>query len=164
MPTDDLTRFPILGPRERGKTAFHEVELPGAALTGQRWTVTSLTGVRPGPTVFVNAGIHGAEYPPIETVIELGRTLDAQQLRGTVVLLPVVNLPSFWERSPFVCPIDGKNLNREFPGHPDGSYSEQLAHALMTAFIEQADAHIDLHCGDLVEALLPFSVCQRADN
>src|SRR5829696_2031433 len=100
--SDDLTRFTILGQRERGTTAHHEVALPGEALVDQRWTVTSVTGAEPGPAVFVNAGIHGAEYPPIETVIELGRTLDPARLRGTVVLLPVVNLPSFWERSAFV--------------------------------------------------------------
>lgn len=161
--SDDLERFPLLGDRVRGQRREHEVTLPGVALAGDRWNVVSITGTEPGPVVFVNAGIHGAEYPAVQTVIELGRLLDAGQLRGTVVLLPVVNVPGFWERSMFVCPVDGKNPNRVFPGSPDGSYSEQLAHALMTEFIQQADAHIDLHGGDMVEALVPFSICQQAD-
>lgn len=162
--SDDLSRFPILGQRVRGEKRQHEIALPGAALSEQRWNVTSVTGREPGPVLFVNAGVHGAEYPAIQTVIELAQTLDPEQVRGTVVLMPVVNVPGFWERSVFVCPVDGKNPNRVFPGSPDGSYSEQLAHALMTEFITQADAHIDLHGGDMVEALVPFSVCQRADS
>jgi predicted deacylase len=51
-----------------------------------------------------------------------------------------------------------------FPGSPDGSYSQQLAHALMTHFITEAVAHIDLHGGDMVEALIPFSICQAGEN
>ncbi len=164
MPNDDLGRFPILGPRERGAVRHHTVALPGRALQDTRWTVTSITGREPGPAVFVNAGIHGAEYPAIQTVIELGRSLAADRLRGTLVLMPVVNVPAFWERSMFVCPVDGKNPNRVFPGRPDGSYSEQLAHALMAEFITQADAHLDLHGGDMVEALEPFSIYQRGEG
>jgi uncharacterized protein len=161
---DDLQRFPLLGKRERGEVGVHRLQLPGPVLQGDQWTVISVTGTHAGPVVFVNAGVHGAEYPAIQTVIELGRELDPAQLRGTVVLMPVVNMPGFWERSMFVCPVDGKNPNRVFPGDPNGSYSEQLAHAIMTAFIEQADAHIDLHGGDMVEALVPFSICQRGDT
>lgn len=161
---EDLTRFPLLGPREPGQTKTHEVALPYPALQNERWTVTSVTGHQPGPAIFINAGVHGAEYPAIQTVIELGRDLNPVALSGTVVLMPVVNVPGFWERSMFVCPVDGKNPNRVFPGDPGGSYSEQLAHALMTGFIEQSDIHIDLHGGDMVEALVPFSICQRGDT
>lgn len=162
--TDDLASFPILGARRRGEVQRHELRLPGKALADLEWAVTSITGSQPGPAVFVNAGIHGAEYPAVQTVIELASALDSAQIRGTVVLMPVVNVPSFWERSMFVCPVDGKNLNRVFPGSPDGTFSEQLAHALMNAFILHADAHIDLHGGDMVEALVPFSIVQRGDS
>jgi predicted deacylase len=161
---DDLSAFPILGRRERVRTQHHQAALPYPALAGDEWTATSVTGSEPGPAVFVNAGVHGAEYPAIQTVIELGRLLDPARLRGTVVLMPVVNLPGFRERSMFVCPVDGKNPNRMFPGSPDGSYSQQLAHALMTHFITEAGAHIDLHGGDMVEALIPFSICQAGES
>ena len=162
--TDDLSRFPLLSPRERGATLRREVALPGAALADGAWPVTAITGAAPGPALFVNAGVHGAEYPSVQAAIELGRETAPDALRGTLVILPVLNLPGFWARSMFVCPVDGKNPNRQFPGRPDGTYSEQLAHAMMTAFIEHADAHIDLHGGDMVEALVPFSIYQRAES
>ncbi|HUG17016.1 MAG TPA: succinylglutamate desuccinylase/aspartoacylase family protein [Thermomicrobiales bacterium] len=161
---DDLSRFPILGQRVAGARTTHELSLPRPALQNDRWTVISITGQQPGPALFVNAGVHGAEYPAIQTVIELATELDPATVRGTVVLMPVVNVPGFWERSMFICPVDGKNPNRVFPGDPEGSYSEQLAHVLMTEFIQQADAHIDLHGGDMVEALVPFSICRRGDT
>jgi predicted deacylase len=63
----------------------------------------------------------------------------------------------------FVCPVDNVNPNRVFPGDPDGSYSEQMVHALINEFVVHADAYIDLHGGDIPEALVPFSIC-RAGN
>lgn len=157
-------RFPILGTLTMGTTQRHAVSLPGAALAGDQWPVTTISGVRPGPVVFINGGIHGAEYPGIETVIRLMTMLDPHALAGTVVLMPVVNPPGFRTRSMFVSPIDDVNPNRVFPGDPAGSYSEQLVHALMNEFIAHADLYIDLHGGDMVEALVPFSICRRADT
>jgi predicted deacylase len=161
---DNLERFKILGPRRRGTREQRTLTLPGEAQAGGEWHVTAITGAEPGPALFVNAGVHGAEYPSVQAAIELSREIDPAALRGTLVILPVLNVPGFWERSMFVCPIDGKNPNRQFPGRPDGSYSEQLVWALTTEFIDQADAHIDLHGGDMVEALVPFSIYQRADS
>jgi predicted deacylase len=65
---------------------------------------------------------------------------------------------AFRARSPFVVPEDGKNLNRCFPGHPDGTLAERLAYAAFTELITGSDAYIDAHCGDLVEALEPFAL------
>ncbi len=152
--------FPLLGALMPGATRRHEVALPGALLQGTTWPVTTVTGREPGPTVFINAGVHGGEYPAVETVIRLGTNLNAAELRGTVVLMPVLNLPAFWKRSMFVCPEDGLNPNRVFPGKPDGTYSEQMVYALTTEFIARADAYIDLHGGDIPEDLVPFSICR----
>lgn len=157
-------RFPILGTLTPGTTQRHAIALPGAALSGDQWAVTSICGARPGPTIFINGGIHGGEYPGIETVIRLGTMLDPRELAGIVVLMPVVNLPGFRKRSMFVSPVDEVNPNRVFPGDPAGSYSEQLVYALMNEFIAHADLYIDLHGGDIVEALVPFSICRRADS
>ncbi|MGI8820371.1 MAG: hypothetical protein ACR2ID_05825 [Chthoniobacterales bacterium] len=85
----------------------------------------TITGAELGPTLFVGAGVHGGEYPAIEAVIRLGRTLDPKNLAGTVILMPALNLPAFRSRSMFVCPVDHVNPNRVFPGDPEGSYSEQ---------------------------------------
>ena len=156
--------MPILGALKRGTTQQHSVALPGDALADDRWPVTSVCGARPGPVIFINGGIHGGEYPGIETVIRLGSVLDPGELAGTVILMPVVNLPAFRKRSMFVSPVDDVNPNRVFPGDPTGTYSEQLVHALMNEFIAHADLYIDLHGGDIVEALVPFSICRRADS
>lgn len=156
--------IPILGPLRRGTTQRHLVTLPGSALSEEQRPVITVSGARSGPVLFINAGVHGGEYPPIEAVIRLGRTLDPQQLAGTVVLMPVLNLPAFWRRSMFVCPVDNVNPNRVFPGDPQGSYSEQMTHALLHEFVVHADAYIDLHGGDIPEALVPFSICRRGDS
>jgi predicted deacylase len=110
---DDLTRFPILGTRERGTTRSVEVALGGGELAHGKWTVTVVTGARPGPALLVTAGVHGAEYPGIQAAIELGRAVDPAELRGTLAIVPVVNIDAFWQRAMFVCPADGKNLNRQ---------------------------------------------------
>jgi predicted deacylase len=79
-------------------------------------------------------------------------------LSGTILILPLLNMSGFRKRSIYVMPQDGKNLNRMFPGRPDGSLSERLAHWLVSTAFPQADAYLDLHGGDLSEALLPFSL------
>ncbi len=160
MPTTHPPVIPILGPLEPGTTQRHLVTLPGALLADEPRPVTTITGAKPGPVLFINAGVHGGEYPAVETVIRLGRQLDPAALAGTVILMPVLNLPAFWKRSMFVCPIDNVNPNRVFPGDPNGSYSEQMTHALVNEFIVHADAYIDLHGGDIPEALVPFSICR----
>ncbi len=110
------------------------------------------------PRVSVIGGIHGCEYSSIAAVTKIMRELETEALEGTVVGVPVVSMQSFVERSPFVVPADGKNLNRSFPGDPDGSYTDQLAHDIFTQLIEPADVVLDLHGGDLVEALEPFAL------
>ncbi|MCC6935920.1 MAG: succinylglutamate desuccinylase/aspartoacylase family protein [Thermomicrobiales bacterium] len=161
---DTTTQFPILGELQPGTTQRHEVALPGEALQNERWPVISVTGTQPGPVLFVSAGVHGGEYPGIETAVRLAKTLDASKLTGTVIIMPVVNLPAFWNRTPFVCPVDGLNPNRMFPGEPDGTYTEQLVHAVTEEFIAHADLYIDLHGGDMVEALVPFSICRKSPD
>lgn len=156
--------IPILGPLQAGTTQRHMVALPGAALADERRPVTTITGAKPGPVLFVNAGVHGGEYPAVETVIRLGTQLDAATLAGTVVLMPVLNLPAFWKRSMFVCPADNVNPNRVFPGDPNGTYSEQMTHALVNEFIVHADAYIDLHGGDIPEDLVPFIICRKGSE
>ena len=153
--------IPILGALKPGQTRRHLIKLPGAALAkDEPRPVISIAGGNSGPLLFVNAGVHGGEYPAIEAVIRLSRTLDPTRISGTVILMPCLNLPAFRTRTPFVCPVDHVNPNRVFPGDAHGTYSEQMTHALINEFVVHADAYIDLHGGDIPEALVPFVICR----
>ncbi len=123
----------------------------------------AVRGARPGPTLLVTAGIHGAEYASIEAAYRVART-DAGALAGSLVVLPVACPPSFFARTIYVNPVDGANPNRVFPGRPDGTFAERLAHWLTTTFIHPADAYLDLHGGDMIESLAPFSIHDVGDE
>jgi predicted deacylase len=119
-------------------------------------------GRSPGPRLIVMAGVHGGEYASIDAAYRAAET-SVEDLSGTLVVLPVVNPAAYFGRSVYVNPVDGKNLNRVFPGDPRGTYSEQLADWLLTELFSAADALVDLHGGDLVEALEPFSIHAAGD-
>ena len=128
-------------------------------LAGTTVPVIELTGDQDGPRLTVLAGTHGCEYAPMAAVREWTRDLAAGGgLRGTVTAVPVLNVTSFRSRTPFVTPEDGKNLNRCFPGDPDGTFSERLADAVFRELITGSDAVLDVHAGDMVEALEPFAL------
>ncbi len=123
-----------------------------------------INGKGDGPTLVVTAGVHPAEYASIAAALELGRSLQPENLRGQVVVVPVMNIPAFTARSIYVCPLDGKNLNRVFPGNAQGTASEQIADWVFRNVISQANYYVDLHGGDLIEALVPFTIFFRSGN
>ena len=123
-----------------------------------------INGAGEGPTLVVTAGVHAAEYASIAAALELGRSLDPGSLSGRVIVVPIVDMPAFSARSIYVCPLDGKNPNRVFPGNADGSASEQIADWLFRYVISQATYYVDLHGGDLIEALVPFTICFRSGD
>ncbi len=118
---------------------------------------TRIHGRRPGPTLLVTAGIHGGEYPGIEAAIRFAQALDPGRLRGTVNVVHMTNPPAFFAKSQYFTPEDGKNLNRVFPGRVDGSLSERIAHSVMS-LAKESDYWVDLHGGDIHEALTPFLI------
>lgn len=123
-----------------------------------------INGHSDGPTLVVTGGVHAAEYASIAAALELGRCLDPQTLRGRVIVVPVMNMPAFSARSIYVCPLDGRNLNRVFPGNARGTASEQIADWVFRNVISQAEYYVDLHGGDLIEALVPFTIFFRSGN
>jgi predicted deacylase len=129
-----------------------EIELAGLAVP-----LVEVSGAD-GPTLTVLAGVHGCEYASMAGVRRWTAELASRELRGRVRAVPVLNVTAFAARSPFVVPEDGKNLNRCFPGNPAGTLAERLAHATYTRLIVGSDAMVDAHCGDLVEALQPFTL------
>jgi len=133
-------------------TSEHEL-LAGLALP-----CFDAVGRRDGPHLCLLGGIHGGEYSSIAAVTRFMNALDAGALAGRITAIPIVNVPSFRARTAFVVPQDGKNLNRCFPGSYDGSFSDALARYVFDDFIAPSDVMLDLHGGDMVEALEPFAL------
>src|SRR5215469_8416223 len=98
-------------------------------IAGYDVPVVDVAGSGDGPKLTVIAGVHGCEYASMAGVRLWSASLAGRELRGSVRAVPVLNLPGFEARSPFVMPPDGKNLNRHFPGDPAGSFTERFAHA-----------------------------------
>jgi uncharacterized protein len=138
---------------ERRVLRFDSVQLVGLELP-----CFVATGAQDGPRLALLGGIHGGEYSSIAAVMRFMGGLDTRQLRGTITAVPVVNMPSFRARSPFVVPEDAKNLNRCFPGSYDGTFTDALARAVFDELIAPSDVLVDLHGGDMVEALEPFTL------
>jgi predicted deacylase len=133
-------------------------------LAKYQWPYIAIAGLRAGPTVLITAGIHAAEYTGIEAAIRLGRTITPDAVRGTILIIPLLNRPGFYERSIYVNPEDNDNLNRLFPGKADGTWGERFAHRLLTEIISKCDNAIDLHAGDLIEDLVPFVIYRETQD
>jgi predicted deacylase len=146
-----------------GEKLYGVVEFP---IQGQPYKLPLwlIHGAAPGPTLVVTGGVHAAEYASIAAALHLGQSLSPKGLRGRVIVVPVVNMPGFAARSIYVCPLDGKNPNRVFPGDAAGTASEQLADWLFRNVIAQADFYVDMHGGDLIEELIPFTIFFRTGN
>ena len=130
-----------------GETPAGPIQLP----------LVLINGKADGPVLCFTAGVHAAEYAPIDAVMRLVQGIQPEQLRGAVIAVPVSNMRMFEHRAGFVSPLDGLNLNRIAPGRPDGSISEILADVLLGEVIGAAQYHIDFHAGDLGEMLFPFA-------
>jgi predicted deacylase len=114
-------------------------------------------GSTPGPVLAITAGIHGGEYVPMVAARQFVRELDPALMRGTIVVSLQSSPVAFEQRVAFVNPLDGKNLNRSFPGDPQGGPTARLAAWLFENLLARADYYVDCHCGDLPEALDPFT-------
>jgi predicted deacylase len=140
---------------------LHRFDNP--TLAGVEFPLVDVRGAADGPTLGLLAGVHGCEYSSIQAVRTLVRELDANELSGRVRALAFVNPASFLARSPFVSPQDGKNPNRTFPGDREGSFTEALTYHVFHELIEPSDYLIDLHGGDMVEALHPFVLFDESE-
>jgi uncharacterized protein len=147
----------------RGEKIYGVNEFP---VQGQpyRLPMWLINGTADGPALVVTAGVHAAEYASIAAALELGRSLEPRNLSGRAIIVPVIDMPAFTARSIYICPLDGKNPNRVFPGNPNGTASEQIADWLFRNVILQANYYVDLHGGDLIEALVPFTIFFRSGN
>ena len=118
---------------------------------------TIINGASAGPVLALVAGTHGMEYVPILALQRMRTTIDPKTLRGAILMVHVANMPSFLGRTIYYSPVDGQNLNRVFPGKPDGTLSERIADTITREVIDRATHVVDLHCGDGNESLRPYS-------
>ena len=136
------------GEKYQGDISFAngDIVLPG----------TIICGKLPGKTMLITGGVHSGEYVGIQACVELGAELQPEKTVGTIVILKVLNRPAFENRAGSLGLSDGKNLNRVFPGNPNGTEMERLAWAITKEVYPKVDYYIDLHSGDDFEALTPY--------
>ncbi|MFB6172658.1 MAG: succinylglutamate desuccinylase/aspartoacylase family protein [Haloarculaceae archaeon] len=109
-----------------------------------RIPVTVVNGTHPGPTVFLSAAAHGDELNGVEVVREVAHSWDHADLHGTLVCLPVLNVPGFLAQQRYL-PIYDRDLNRSFPGSADSTGSKRIAARIYENFISPCDLGIDFH-------------------
>jgi predicted deacylase len=148
--------LPSAGHKTSGYFTFDDPQLGK-----YQWPYFAVVGAEPGKTFVLTAGIHAAEYTGILAALRLGRRLQPEHVHGTIVVIPLLNRPGFYERCIYVNPEDGDNLNRVFPGSPDGPWSERFAHHLLNDVVVRADYAMDLHAGDMIEDLEPFVILRE---
>ncbi len=129
-----------------------------------RIPITIVNGKKKGPVLALTAGIPGYEYPPILALQKLRRQLDPEKMSGSVIMIHVVNMPSFLKRTIYYNPHDWKNQNRVFPGKIDGSMTERIAYQITNEVLKQCDFHLDLHCGDGNEDLMTYLYYTETGN
>ena len=140
-----------------GQMASGFLNVPAAADSGTRIPVTVVHGAQRGPVLALIAGTHGSEVAPILALHRLRARLHPQELRGTLIMVHVANLPSYLKRTIYYSPIDAKNLNRVYPGDPNGTTSQRIAHLITREVIERADYLVDMHAGDGNESLRTYT-------
>ena len=133
-----------------------EIDLPAARLYGNTpmdLTAIVFNGRRPGPTLLICAAIHGDEINGVEIIRRLKELSSLRRLRGTLIMVPVVNLYGFVHRSRYL--PDRRDLNRCFPGKESGSLGGRVAHLFFEEVVQRCTHVIDLHTGAVHRHNLP---------
>ena len=112
-----------------------------------------LHGREDGPTVWVDAAVHGDEAVGVEVVRQVLAGLDPKTMRGTLIAVPIVNVLGFMNGDRYL--PDRRDLNRSFPGSPRGSLAARIAHLMMTEVIAKSTVGVDLHTGSDRRTNLP---------
>jgi hypothetical protein len=116
-----------------------------------------------GPTALFISGNHGDEYEGQVTLCNLAKSLQSSDIKGRVILLPMANFPAA-QAGLRTSPIDRRNLNREFPGDPNGDVTQQIAYYISSTLLPMADVVYDLHSGGSSLAHLPAVSMKRSPD
>ena len=139
-----------------GARANGVIQVPAGPDAATSLPVIVINGAKPGPTIALVAGAHGTEYASILALHKLAQ-IDPATLSGALIVLPLLNVASFSQMVPHLNPVDGKNMNRLYPGKPDGTQTERALFAVTKQVLEKCDYLIDFHGGDLDENLRRYS-------
>lgn len=153
--------MPDRAPFEIGKHriapgARQTIDLPVSVLsdhTPVTMSVHVIHGRRPGPVLFISAAVHGDEVIGVEIARRLLRSATLDGLRGTLLVVPIVNTFGFLNRSRYL--PDRRDLNRSFPGKPSGSLAARLADLFMREIVDRSDFGIDLHSAAIHRLNMP---------
>jgi N-alpha-acetyl-L-2,4-diaminobutyrate deacetylase len=113
-----------------------------------------------GPTALLTGANHGDEYEGPIALYDLARTLTADQIQGRVIIVPAMNYPAF-RVGTRTSPIDSGNLNRSFPGRPDGTVTEKIADYFQRTLLPLADIVLDFHSGGRTLDFLPYAAAHE---
>jgi uncharacterized protein len=141
----------------RGEKVTGVIAVPAGVDAATSIPVAIIHGAKPGPVLALVSGAHGTEYASIIALEKLIGLLSPAELSGTVIIVPLVNIPSFEQKVPHVNPVDGKSMNRMYPGKMDGTQTDRASYLITKQVVEQSDHLIDFHGGDLDESLRPYS-------
>jgi len=141
----------------RGQKATGTIEVPPGSDAALSIPVAVFHGARPGPVLALVAGAHGTEYTSIIALEKVIGMLNPAEISGTVIIVPLINIPSFEQKVPHVNPVDRKSMNRWYPRKMDGTQTDRASFLITRQVVEQCDHLIDLHGGDLDESLRPYS-------
>jgi predicted deacylase len=140
-----------------GTTVYGAISVPAGSDSALEMPIAVIRGAKPGPVVAFVAGAHGTEYTSIIAMQRLISRVDAKSLSGTVIVAPLLNVPSFLKMTPHVNPIDGKGMNAGYPGDANGTQTARALALVQQQIVTPADVIVDLHGGDLDEDLRPYS-------
>lgn len=141
-----------------------EMQVGEVGGTSVRIPITVVNGTLPGPTLCVTAGIHGCEYDSIEAAIRIANNTKPEGLSGALIVLPIINVMSFQQKTAFVNPLDNTNMNRIYPGDPKGSISRRMNHTIFNEVVLKSNFLIDLHGGDLTESIQSHVMVKTTDQ
>ena len=148
----------------RGQKVTGTIEVPPGIDSALSIPVVVIHGAKPGPVLALVAGSHGTEYASIIALEKVIALLSPADISGTVIIVPLINVPSFEQKVPHLNPVDKKNMNRFYPGKMDGTQTERASYLITKQVVEQCDHLIDLHGGDTDESLRTYSYWTKTGN
>src|SRR6266480_4621245 len=145
----------------RGQKATGTIEVPAGSDAALSIPVAVFHGAKPGPVLALVSGAHGTEYASIIALEKLIGLLNPAEISCTVIIVPLINIPSFEQKVPHVNPIDRKSMNRMYPGKMDGTQTERASFLITKQVVEQCDHLLDRQGGNWTRVSGPTAIGRR---